>query len=65
MRNGKKLIPYPISLIPIKGELIMAFRFEDCGAQTATGLTLNTFAAESSGALNSYARVTAIFVRRV
>ena len=38
----------------------MAFRFEDTGTQTAHGLTLNTFSAESAGALNSYAHVTAI-----
>lgn len=38
----------------------MAFRFEDTGTQTAHGLTLNTFAAASAGALNSYAHVTAI-----
>lgn len=43
----------------------MAFRFEDTGTQTAHGLTLNTFSAESAGALNSYANVTAILGNQI
>ena len=43
----------------------MAFRFEDTGTQTAHGLTLNNFAAESAGALNSYANVTAILGNQI
>lgn len=43
----------------------MAFQFSETGTQTAHGLTLNNFAAESAGALNSYANVTAILGNQI